>query len=114
MTTPQTTELGEQARGEGLAAIGTHEVIPAALTDYCEAIRQSRLGWVRGNAEMFEAVVKDACAIPPGTPITLKQIITDAVKRTVDRCGGSKIKAAKVLKCSPDTVYSHMRKVVSV
>ena len=84
-----------------------HSIIPAALADYCEAIRQSRLGWVRGNAEMFEAVVKDACAIPPGTPRTVKQIIESAVSDAVKECG-TQVKAAERLNISVGTVRNYL------
>ena len=85
----------------------SHSIIPAALADYCEAIRQSRLGWVRGNAEMFEAVVKDACAIPPGTPRTVKQIIESAVRDAVKQCG-TQMKAAERLNISVGTVRNYL------
>ena len=88
-----------------------HSIIPAALADYCEAIRQSRLGWVRGNAEMFEAVVKDACAIPPGTPRTVKQIIESAVSDAVKECG-TQVKAAERLNISVGTVRNYLTAAV--
>lgn len=115
MTPPQTTE--REARGERLSAIGTHEVIPAALAEYCECVRMSRLGIVQGSPVEFEKVIMESCQ--SSKPVNnlhlngggLDGLIDDAFKLTYRECDGNMVKVVEKLKIGKGTAYDYRKRL---
>ena len=81
----------------------THNIIPAALAEYCEQVRKIRMPVVSGDARVFESVIVQS--VKPNKPaVTLKEIISQAVTKTYRECGNNASKAAEILGIQRQTV----------
>lgn len=89
-----------------------HEVIPAALAEYCESVRQRRMRPLLaaiGSPSVFEAVIKEHVAThKEKSSGTLKEQIKDIITRTVKE-PGNKTHAAKRLGISRMTVQAYTK-----
>lgn len=93
-----------------------HNIIPDAVAEYCEAVRQSRIAEIiRARQSAFESVVVSACRAPvvPVDNKPLDIIIEDAIRRALSECGGNILKAAQKLGVTRGMIYKRLRKAVA-
>lgn len=95
-----------------------HEVVPAALAEYCEQVRQRRMTALqprKGSVAEFNRVVLAACRPKPieHEAPTMEQVKENAILKALDRNGGVIQRAADELKIGRNTIYDTLKRVGS-